>query len=54
MLPTQCWCVIRAGHFFIDEEVLAQEGVTNLDRYRTVSGNGPLATDLFLDPLESS
>ena len=41
------------GNFFIDEEVLAQEGVTDLDRYRTVSGSGPLATDLFLDPLES-
>ena len=42
------------GNFFIDEDVLAQEGVTNLDRYRAVSGSGPLATDLFLDPLESS
>ena len=41
------------GNFFIDEVVLAKEGVTDLDRYRTVSGSGPLATDLFLDPLES-
>jgi len=41
------------GNFFIDEDVLAQEGVTDLDRYRTVAGSGPLATDLFLDPLES-
>ena len=42
------------GNFFIDEDVLAQEGVTDLDRYRAVSGSGPLATDLFLDPLEGS
>jgi citronellol/citronellal dehydrogenase len=41
------------GHFFLDEEVLAQEGVTDLDRYRAVPGGGPLETDLFLDPLES-
>ena len=41
------------GNFFIDEEVLGQEGVTDLDRYRTVSGSGPLATDLFLDPVGS-
>lgn len=42
------------GHFFLDEEVLAQEGVTDLDRYRAVPGGGPLETDLFLDPLENS
>jgi len=42
------------GHFFLDEEVLAQEGVTDLDRYRAVPGGGPLETDLFLDPPEDS
>jgi NAD(P)-dependent dehydrogenase (short-subunit alcohol dehydrogenase family) len=31
----------------------AQDGVTDLDRYRAVPGGGPLETDLFLDPLES-
>jgi citronellol/citronellal dehydrogenase len=41
------------GQFFLDEEVLAQEGVTDLGRYRAVPGGGPLQTDLFLDPLES-
>jgi citronellol/citronellal dehydrogenase len=41
------------GNFFIDEDVLAQEGVTDLDRYRAVPGNGRLETDLFLEPLES-
>ncbi len=37
------------GHFFIDEEVLAEAGVTDLERYAAGSGE-PLATDLFLDP----
>jgi citronellol/citronellal dehydrogenase len=41
------------GHFFLDEEVLAQEGVTDLEGYRTVPGGGPLETDLFLEPLGS-
>ncbi|SDS30589.1 citronellol/citronellal dehydrogenase [Nocardioides scoriae] len=38
------------GRFFIDDEVLAEEGVTDLDRYRAVPGDGPLRPDLFLDP----
>jgi citronellol/citronellal dehydrogenase len=41
-----------SGNFFIDEDVLAEEGVTDFDRYRTVPGDGPLETDLFLDPEE--
>jgi citronellol/citronellal dehydrogenase len=41
------------GNFFIDEDVLAQEGVTDLDRYRSVPGDGRLEADLFLEPLES-
>ena len=40
------------GHFYLDEDVLAEEGVTDLDRYRAVLGGPPLETDLFLDPLE--
>ncbi|MBI5419167.1 MAG: NAD(P)-dependent oxidoreductase [Deltaproteobacteria bacterium] len=35
------------GNFFIDEEVLAAEGVTDLDRYALEPGQG-LAPDLFL------
>ncbi len=35
------------GNSFIDEEVLAQEGITDLDRYAVVPG-GKLYTDLFL------
>jgi len=41
------------GNFFIDEDVLAQEGVTDLEGYRTVPGGGRLEADLFLEPLES-
>jgi citronellol/citronellal dehydrogenase len=39
-----------SGNFYVDEDVLAEEGVTDLDHYRTVPGDGPLETDLFLDP----
>ncbi len=41
------------GNFFVDEEVLAQEGVTDLERYRTVPSSGRLEADLFLEPLGS-
>ena len=37
------------GNFFIDEEVLAEEGVTDLGRYRADPQGGELAVDLFLD-----
>ena len=40
------------GNFFLDDEVLAEEGVTDLSGYRAVPGGGPLREDLFLDPLE--
>lgn len=36
------------GHFFLDEEVLRSEGVTDFDRYSVVPG-ASLQTDLFLD-----
>ncbi len=39
------------GHFYLDEEVLAEEGLTDLERYQAVAGGPPLETDLFLDPL---
>lgn len=35
------------GNFFIDEEVLAEEGITDLEKYSVVPG-GKLYTDLFL------
>jgi NAD(P)-dependent dehydrogenase (short-subunit alcohol dehydrogenase family) len=35
------------GNTFIDEEVFAKEGITDLSKYNVVPG-GPLFTDLFL------
>jgi citronellol/citronellal dehydrogenase len=35
------------GNFFIDDEVLAEEGITDLDRYN--AGSGTPVVDLFLD-----
>jgi citronellol/citronellal dehydrogenase len=35
------------GNFYIDDEVLAEEGITDLGRYG--AGEGKLALDLFLD-----
>jgi citronellol/citronellal dehydrogenase len=42
------------GNFFIDEDVLAEEGITDLARYRVGSVDQPLEADLFLDPLEKA
>jgi len=36
------------GHFYIDEDVLAEEGVTDLSRYAVRPG-APLLPDIFLD-----
>jgi citronellol/citronellal dehydrogenase len=41
------------GNFYIDEEVLREEGVDDFDRYRAAPGGGPLDADLFLDPLDA-
>jgi citronellol/citronellal dehydrogenase len=35
------------GNFFIDEQVLAEEGITDLEKYAVTPG-GPLYTDLFI------
>jgi citronellol/citronellal dehydrogenase len=37
------------GNFFIDDEVLASEGITDLDRYSVVPGTTDFLTDFFLD-----
>ncbi len=37
------------GNFFIDDEVLAEEGVTDLDPYAYVDG-AELQVDLFVEP----
>ncbi|MFJ4656199.1 SDR family oxidoreductase [Nocardia sp. NPDC088792] len=36
------------GNFFLDDDVLAAHGITDLEKYRVVPGDGPLTTDLFL------
>ncbi|MBB3036364.1 SDR family oxidoreductase [Hoyosella altamirensis] len=38
-----------SGNFYIDDEVLADHGVTDLDKYRVTPGDGPLMQDIFLD-----
>lgn len=42
--PGEC-----SGNFFIDDEVLAREGITDLEGYRAAPGTGRLEPDLFLD-----
>jgi len=39
----------HSGHFYIDEEVLAAEGVTDLGRYAVLRGNNKFLPDLFVD-----
>jgi citronellol/citronellal dehydrogenase len=38
-----------SGNFFIDEALLAEHGVTDLDRYALVPGTRDLIPDLFVD-----
>jgi len=42
------------GNFFVDEDVLRAEGITELDGYRAGPPGTPLAEDLFLDPLPAA
>jgi citronellol/citronellal dehydrogenase len=39
----------HTGHFYIDEEVLAAEGVTDLGKYAVLKGNNKFLPDLFVD-----
>lgn len=39
----------HTGHFYLDEEVLAAEGITDLGRYAVLRGNSKFLPDLFLD-----
>jgi citronellol/citronellal dehydrogenase len=39
----------HTGHFYIDEEVLAEEGVTDLGKYAVLKGNNKFLPDLFVD-----
>lgn len=38
-----------SGNFFIDDEVLASEGVTDLDQYAVVPGTKEFINDLYVD-----
>ena len=55
ILADAAWAILTrdarstTGNFFMDDEVLAAEGVTDLDRYAVVPGTRDLITDLFLD-----
>lgn len=42
--PRQC-----TGNFFIDDEVLAQAGVTDMDQYAVTPGNKDFLPDFFVD-----
>jgi citronellol/citronellal dehydrogenase len=37
------------GNFFVDDEVLASEGITDLDKYSVVPGTKDFVLDFFLD-----
>lgn len=37
------------GHFFVDDELLAQHGVTDLDRYSVTPGTTDFIPDFFVD-----
>jgi citronellol/citronellal dehydrogenase len=45
LTKSSCHC---SGNFFIDEDVLAKEGIVDLSSYAVVPGSQPM-TDLFLD-----
>jgi len=39
----------HTGNFYLDEEVLAAEGVTDLGKYAVLTGNNKFLPDLFID-----
>lgn len=41
------------GNFYVDDEVLWDEGVEDLSGYRALPGDGPLGVDLFLSDVEA-
>lgn len=40
---------VTSGNFFIDDELLAQHGITDLDRYAVVPGTTRFIPDFFVD-----
>jgi citronellol/citronellal dehydrogenase len=55
ILADAAWWILTSdarkvtGNFFIDDELLATHGITDLDRYAVVPGTRDLIGDLFLD-----
>jgi len=55
ILSDAAWWVLTSdakttsGHFFIDDELLAQHGVTDFDQYAVVPGTKDLIPDFFVD-----
>jgi citronellol/citronellal dehydrogenase len=55
ILADAAWLILTGdsrsvtGNFYIDETLLAQHGISNLDRYAVVAGTRDLIPDLFVD-----
>ena len=55
ILSDAAWLILTSdpgavsGNFFIDDELLAQNGVTDFDRYAVVPGTKDLLPDFFVD-----
>ncbi len=55
ILADAAWLILTSnarttsGKFFIDDELLAQHGVTDLDRYSVTPGNTRFVPDFFVD-----
>ena len=55
ILADAAWLILTgdsrtvSGNFFIDETLLAQHGITDLERYAVLPGTRDLITDLFVD-----
>jgi citronellol/citronellal dehydrogenase len=55
ILADAAWLILTSdsrkvsGNFFIDEDVLAEHGITDLDRYAVVPGTRNLIPDLFVE-----
>ena len=55
ILSDAAWLILTSdpsavtGNFFIDDALLAQNGVTDFDRYAVVPGTKDLLPDFFVD-----
>ena len=55
IMADAAWCVLTSdaksttGNFFIDDELLARHGVTDLDKYAYKPGTKNFLPDFFVD-----